>query len=188
MEIKDRIAAMTSDLPPLTIGTLDQSYVPGGDSPCSLPHARSRSSFSVDAGGKSLATVSIDAAHGTQEQVDTIAIVLHALFSGSEGRVADAEQRALNLRQALHDHKVSIAGLQAQLADFEAGRYGRGDSYAMEAESGAVWLCGRPDGEAFGLRFKSWRDLASEFPGLRPAGVKDGHVIMRPIGSMGKDV
>ncbi len=177
MDIKDRITAMTSDLPALTIGEL----VRFGAS----VHGH-RSSFTVDANGKSLAVVSIDPSAGSrdeQAQVDTIALVLHALFSGSEARVADAELRASNLRGALRDKESRIAGLLAKLADFEVGRSGRGDCYAIEA-SGAVWLCGRPDTAAWGLRFASWGDLAREFPGLRPAGIKDGHVIMRPIGAM----
>lgn len=177
MNIADRIAAMASDLPALTIGDL----VRFGAS----VHGH-RSSFTVDAAGKSLAVISIDPSAGSrdeQENVDRIALVLHALFSGSEARVADAELRASNLRGALQERKAEIAGLLAKLAHFEAGRSGRGDMYAIEAHSG-VWLCGRPDPSALGLHFSSWGDLARAFPGLRPAGVKDGHIIMRPIGAM----
>lgn len=178
MDIKTRITAMTADLPALTIGEL-------------VRYGRSvhghRSSFHVDVAGRSLAVVSVDPAAGAtdaQAQVDELALALHALITGSEGRVADAEQRAENLRRALAEHKKTIGGLKNQLADFEAGRTGQGDMYAIETPANTVWLCGKPDASAFGLHFASWGDLARAFPGLRPAGVRDGYVIMRPIGDM----
>ncbi len=178
MDIKDRITAMTSDLPALTIGEL----VRFGAS----VHGH-RSSFMIDAAGKSLAVVSIDPSAGSrdeQEKVDTIALALHALLTGSEGRVADAERRAENLRHALAEHKKTIGGLKNQLADFEAGQTGHGDLYAIETPTNEVWLCGKPDFASSGLHFSSWGDLARAFPGLRPAGVLAGYVIMRPIGGM----
>jgi hypothetical protein len=174
MDIKERITAMTSGLPALTIGHLVRY---GADS-----SGRHSSSFEVRSGVERIAEVMIRAS-GEQAHVDEVALALHAMITGSEGRVADAEDRAANLRRALDKHKLTIADLRSQLAAFEVGRSGRGDMYAIEGNSG-VWLCGKPDAAAYGLHFSSWGDLARAFPGLRPAGVRDGHVIMRPIGSM----
>ena len=176
MDIKDRIAAMTADLPALTVEHLVRFGVSSD--------GRHRLAFAVRAGGEQLAEVAIVPGSMSQEQVDSFATALHALLSGSEGRVADAEQRVSNLRDALESSKLEATFLRRQLADFEVGRHGRGDSYAIEGHNG-VWLCGKPEPSAFGFHFPSWGDLARTFPGLRPAGVKDGHVIMRPIGEMG---
>ena len=175
MDIKTRITAMTADLPALTIEHLVRYGV--------STDGRHRHSFEVRAGNERLAEVAIVPGVTSQEHVDLFAAFLHALISGSEGRVADAEQRADNLRRALDMHKATIAGLNLKLAAFEVGRSGRGDMYAIEAHNG-VWLCGKLDPSAYGLHFSSWGDLARAFPGLRPAGVRDGHVIMRPIGDM----
>lgn len=175
MDIKDRIASMTADLPALLVEHLVRFGVSSD--------GRHRLAFEVRSAGERLCEVAIIPGGLPQEQVDSFAGSLHALISGSEGRVADAEERADNLRRALDSRSRDIAGLRAQLAHFEAGRSGRGDMYATEAHNG-VWLCGKPDPAAYGLHFPSWGDLARAFPGLRPAGVKDGHVIMRPIGAM----
>lgn len=176
MDIKDRIAAITSDLPALTIEHLVRYGV--------STDGRHRHSFEVRAGGESLAEVAIVPGSMSQEQVDSFAMALHALISGSEGRVADAEDRAANLRRALDEHKATIADLRRRLGDFEAGRTGHGDLYAIETPTNDVWLCGKPDLASSGLHFSSWGDLARAFPGLRPAGVLAGYVIMRPIGGM----
>ncbi len=175
MDIKDRITAMTADLPALTIEHLVRFSM--------SQDGRHRLAFEVRAGDEPLAEVAIVPGSMSQEQVDSFATALHALISGSEARVADAEARLANLRDALESSKLQATFLRRQLADFEVGRHGRGDSYAIEGHNG-VWLCGRPAADAFGFHFASWGDLARTFPGLRPAGIKDGHVIMRPIGEM----
>lgn len=176
MDIKDRIASMTADLPALLVEHLVRFGVSSD--------GHHRLAFEVRSAGERLCEVAIIPGGLPQEQVDSFAGSLHALISGSEGRVADAEERAENLRRALEASKLQISFCKAQLDAFDVGRSGRGDSYAIEGNNG-VWLCGRPSADAFGFYFPSWGDLARTFPGLRPAGVKDGHIVMRPIGEMG---
>ncbi len=185
MNIKDRIEAMTSNLGTLTLGT-PVRY--GADA--AQRHAHS---FSVDCDGKPLANVLIAARGSTNDQpaVDEFALVLYHLLGGSEGRVADAEQRVSNLRGALEGRDREIARLRDRLAHFERGRAARGPFYAIAVPDG-VWLVGRPASDAFGFFFKSWHDLATEYPGLRPCGVQSGegrdgdqtYIVMRPIGDL----
>ncbi len=187
MLIAERIAAMTSDLPqPIGVGGLSR-FMAG-------PDGRRRSSFTVTAGGQALAEVAIIPVSGssTQEQIDSFAGALQALLAGSEGRVSDAEDRAESLRQVVARQRAEIETLQARLADFEAGRFVRGEAYAIEG-NGGVWLAGKPSASAFGLWFKSWADLARERPGLRPCGTvgsidkpvnTETYVVMRPIADL----
>lgn len=88
--------------------------------------------------------------------------------------------------------REEIDALKAKLADFEQGRYVRGEFYAIEG-NGGVWLQGRPSAAAFGLWFKGWADLARERPGLRPCGAitvgggekpLETYVVMRPIADL----
>jgi len=186
MNITDRLTSMTSELPqPITVGDLSRFAPDASD--------RRRLSFTVAAGGRALAEVAIIPTHSgaPQEHIDTFASVLRGLLSGSESRVADAEFRVAGRTATIEHQRAEISALQAKLADFEQGRFVRGEFFAIEG-NGGVWLVGRPEGAAFGLWFKGWADLARERPGLRPCGtrksIEPGHdesyVVMRPIADL----
>lgn len=187
MDIKDRLAAMTADLGQIS---LEQPVRYGADQ-CQR-HAHG---FSVNCDGKPLAQVMLTG-HGTaddQERLDKFVLVLWSLLNGSEGRVADAEQRVSNLRHACKEKDRQIASLQAKLSDFEVSRQTRGPFYAAKEEhSDAVWLLGQPSWGAFGICYANWRELATALPGLRPCGVVVGEgmdagatfVVMRPLADL----
>jgi hypothetical protein len=186
MDIAERVAAMTSDLPqPITVGELHR-FAPDAQD-------RRRLSFTVAAGDRSLAEVAVipNASGAPQEHIDAFAQALVSLLRGSEGRVEDAEARVAGHRATIARQREEIDALKAKLADFESGRSVRGEFYAIEG-NGGVWLQGRPSGAAYGLWFKSWADLARERPGLRPCGTRksagyepeETYVVMRPVADL----
>lgn len=69
---------------------------------------------------------------------------------------------------------IEVGDLEERLRRACGQRVGHaaGTFYARPAEDGAVWLLGdiAKGWSAFGLRFDSWADLASERPELRPVG------------------
>jgi hypothetical protein len=188
MDLADRIAAMTADLPqPITVGELrryaaDQS-------------GRRRLAFDVDVGDNNyFAEVAIIPRSAPQEQIDAFAGALRSLLAGSEGRVADAEQRIARQRGTINAQDAEIQKLRAQLADFEVSRAARGPFYAIEDANGAVWLVGRPSSAAWGLHYRSWAEVARDRPGLRPCGTcpsadpnsADLYIVMLPIADLEK--
>lgn len=187
MNITDRLSAMTSDLPqPITVGELHR-FAPDAQD-------RRRLSFTVAAGDRALAEIAVIPTHSgaPQEHIDSFASSLRSLLDGSEQRVADAEARVAGHRATIARQREEIDALKAKLADFEQGRYVRGEFYAIEG-NGGVWLQGRPSAAAFGLWFKGWADLARERPGLRPCGAitvgggekpLETYVVMRPIADL----
>lgn len=186
MKITDRLTAMTSNLPqPIAVGDLHR-FAPDAAN-------RRRLSFTVAAGDRALAEVAIIPTHSgaPQEHIDSFALTLKHLLSGSEDRVSDAETRIAGHRETIARQREEIDALKAKLADFEQGRSVRGEFFAIEG-NGGVWLVGRPSGAAFGLWFKGWADLARERPGLRPCGtrksIEPGHdevyVVMRPVADL----
>lgn len=181
MNIADRLSAMLkgADLPPLEISEI----VRYGADQC----GRHRLAFHVTAGGQRLVEVGI-APDGEQEPAERIASILRSLLTGSEDRVADAEQRVANLRHALEQRRREVESLQRKLADFEVGRHGQGEAFAAEDGTGAVWLIGRPSWSAWGLRFENWHDLATSLPGVRPCGVRQAEnttfIVMRAIADL----
>lgn len=149
-----------------------------------------RASLPLTRGGQTIMTLLFD---GSGDESPTEhAEVIRAMLCGAEVRLADAELRAANLSRALERRKVDLSGLERRLSDFAAEgvhRAVRGEFYAHETSDGAVWLCGRPASDAWGLRFASWHELATDRPGLRPCGFKTTdatYVVMRPIGDLAK--
>lgn len=180
MDIAERLKGMTRDLGTLSLGELVRF---GADAA-----QRHASGFTVYRDGERLAEVLVKPG-GDQEQVDRFASILYHLLAGSESRVADVEERLANLRSVLERKDREIAALRKQLSDFERSRVVRGPLYAVEVHSG-VWLVGRPAADAFGLRYDSWHELATEVPGLRPCGVVQTdaiYVVMRPVGDLARE-
>lgn len=184
MKPDERVLQVLCDLPKPVRAGETRRY--GADE-----NGRRRSAFDVTAAGEPLVEVMITP-RGPQEQADAFAAGLRALLWGSEWRAEDAEARLKDARAALERKEREVSRLRDRLVDFEAGRAVRGEAFALESETGGVWLTGRPTGAAFGFWYRSWADLARERPGWRPCGTRKseepGHdevyVVMRPIADL----
>lgn len=108
-----------------------------------------------------------------QAQAEAFALDIALTISGLRQQIFAAEIRTEAARDSAARARAKAGDLEERLrrACGERAGYAAGAFYAREAE-GAVWLLGdfAKGWSAFGLRFDSWADLASERPELRPVG------------------